>query len=74
MSENDIINRLGGTTEVARICEVTKQAVSQWRTNGIPKAQRKYLRAIRPEAFEEPVKVVAKEESAYLHLPAPRRK
>lgn len=51
MDDKDIIKRLGGTTKVAELCEVTKQAVSQWKTNGIPKTQRKYLRAVRPEAF-----------------------
>jgi hypothetical protein len=46
-----IIDALGGTAEVARLCDISSQAVSQWRTNGIPRAQMKYLRAVRPEAF-----------------------
>lgn len=50
---NEIIDQLGGTSEAAAICEVTDQAVSQWRTNGIPKARLMYLRAIRPEVFKK---------------------
>jgi hypothetical protein len=53
MTESQIIDRLGGTTQVAKLCEITKGAVSQWRTNGIPRATRLYLRAIRPEAFRD---------------------
>jgi hypothetical protein len=50
-TDTEIIERLGGTTKTAVLCEVTAQAVSQWRLNGIPKAQRKFLMAVRPEAF-----------------------
>ena len=50
-TDNEIIERLGGTTKAAAFCEVTAQAVSQWRTKGIPKAQRKFLRVARPEVF-----------------------
>jgi hypothetical protein len=48
----EIIGRLGGTTKTANLCEVSAQAVSQWRHNGIPRTQLKYLRATRPEIFE----------------------
>jgi hypothetical protein len=48
-----IIDRLGGTTEAAGICEVTPGAVSQWLKNGIPPARLMYLKAVRPDAFEE---------------------
>lgn len=50
-TDTEIIERLGGTTKTAVLCEVTAQAVSQWRLNGIPKAQRKFLKAVRPDAF-----------------------
>ena len=33
---NNLIDELGGTTAVAALCFVTKQAVSQWRVRGIP--------------------------------------
>ena len=36
MNTTDIIQTLGGTFAVAKMCGVTPPAVSQWRTNGIP--------------------------------------
>jgi hypothetical protein len=50
-TDNEIIDRLGGTTKTAILCEVSAQAVSQWRLNGIPKTQRKFLQAARPDVF-----------------------
>ena len=52
MNASTIIDRLGGTTAVAELCEVRHQAVSQWRKKGIPKARLQYLRLARPAAFE----------------------
>jgi hypothetical protein len=51
---NTIIDRLGGTSETARICDIKPPSVSQWRTDGIPKAQLKFLRLARPDVFEDP--------------------
>jgi hypothetical protein len=58
MTSDDIIERLGGTAAVAKLCECNPQAVSQWKgldSNGvqrtIPKARELHLRAIRPDAF-----------------------
>lgn len=48
---SEIIDRLGGTVATAELCEVSSQAVSQWRNDGIPQARVMYLRAIRPEVF-----------------------
>jgi hypothetical protein len=48
---NHLIDALGGTNEVAKLCDVRPQAVSQWRSEGIPKARLMYLRAIRPDIF-----------------------
>lgn len=48
---NLIIDRLGGTSETARLCEVKPPSVSEWRHNGIPKAQLRYLKAVRPDVF-----------------------
>jgi len=48
---NRLIDALGGTGVVAGLCEVTTGAVSQWRTEGIPKARLMYLRVIRPDIF-----------------------
>lgn len=49
---NMIIDRLGGTSETARLCEVKPPSVSEWRKTGIPKAQLKFLKLARPEVFE----------------------
>lgn len=51
MTDSDIIDRLGGTTEVARLCNVKPPSVSEWRVNGIPPARRQYLELLRPEVF-----------------------
>jgi hypothetical protein len=50
---NPIIDQLGGTSAVARLCEVTKASVSQWRSAGIPKARLMFLKLARPEVFEK---------------------
>jgi hypothetical protein len=55
--ENDpkkIIELIGGNAETARLCEVTRSAVSQWMVNGIPKAQLKFLKLARPAIFGLP--------------------
>lgn len=46
-----VVQRLGGPSEVARLNGITPSAVSQWVTNGIPKARLLYLKAIRPDVF-----------------------
>ena len=53
MDANKIIDALGGTNEVARVCEVTAQAVSQWRDDGIPKARMMFLKLKRPDVFKK---------------------
>lgn len=52
-SASTVIDRLGGTGRVARICEVSSASVSQWRLNGIPAARRQFLQLLRPDAFRE---------------------
>ncbi len=59
MESEKIIAELGGPSEVARLCEVAPQAVSQWfgtdpktgERRDIPKARLMFLRAIRPDVF-----------------------
>lgn len=46
-----VIDAIGGTVKVARLCSVTKGAVSQWRRDGIPEARLMYLRLLRPDVF-----------------------
>jgi len=53
MDTNKIIDDLGGTGAVAGLCDVTPQAVSEWRKDGIPKARLMYLRLLRPDVFAE---------------------
>ncbi|MEZ7524035.1 hypothetical protein [Burkholderia vietnamiensis] len=48
---NVVIDRLGGTTAVARIFEIKPPSVHEWRTNGIPKGRLQYLRLAHPQAF-----------------------
>ncbi|GAB3109918.1 hypothetical protein GCM10027288_23420 [Bordetella tumbae] len=51
-TDGDLIDALGGTSEVARLCDLTTGAVSQWRTNGIPRAWKKFLRLAKPRIFK----------------------
>jgi len=50
-----LVEKLGGTSAVAELCDVSSQAVSQWKSqNRIPKARLQYLKLLKPKAFEEP--------------------
>lgn len=49
-----IIDELGGTAEVARLCMCQPPSVSEWRKSGIPKARHLYLHAIRPDVVPAP--------------------
>lgn len=51
MDPNKIIDALGGTAAVARMCEITQPSVSEWRKQGIPRARLLFFRAIRPDLF-----------------------
>lgn len=50
--DSEIIDALGGTAAVARLCKVKPPSVSDWRKEGIPSARRMYLQAIHPEVFQ----------------------
>lgn len=52
MDANQIIDALGGTFAVARLCNVRPPSVSEWRRTGIPAARLQFLRLARPEVFE----------------------
>lgn len=54
MNHSEIIDKLGGTAEVARLCEVKPPSVSEWRKDGIPAARLMYLKVIRPDVFKDP--------------------
>jgi hypothetical protein len=55
MTDSEIIERLGGTFAVARLCKVKSPSVSEWKKNGIPQARRQYLELLRPDVFATPV-------------------
>lgn len=48
-----VIDALGGTAEVARLCKINMAAVSQWKENGIPSYRDDFLRLARPDVFED---------------------
>lgn len=54
---NTVIDRLGGTSAVAKICECKPPSVHGWRVHGIPKARLQFLRAVYPHVFENLDKV-----------------
>lgn len=47
-----VIELLGGTVAVSRMCEIQSPSVSRWKRNGIPKDQARYLREVRPDVFQ----------------------
>lgn len=57
MNANKVIDDLGGTAEVAKLCNVSMAAISQWRENGIPDARLMYLKVIRPDVFADKQKL-----------------
>jgi len=44
-TDKEIIELLGGTSKVSRLCKVSPSAVSLWMTRGIPALQMMYLGA-----------------------------
>lgn len=53
INHSEIIDKFGGTVAVARICNVSSQAVSKWRNEGIPEARLMYLKLLKPELFQQ---------------------
>ena len=51
MDPKQIIDDLGGTSKVAELCDITPQAVSQWKEKGIPKPWSKFLALMHPAVF-----------------------
>lgn len=50
--DSTIIDRLGGTGAVARLCEVASPSVTGWKKRGIPQSRVMYLRLLHPEVFD----------------------
>jgi hypothetical protein len=54
MTDSEIIDALGGTLAVARMCDIKGPSVSEWKRNGIPKPWRLYFEQLRPDIFGDP--------------------
>jgi hypothetical protein len=52
--DSKVIDDMGGTSAVARLCKVRPPSVSQWRRTGIPAARRQFLELARPDIFGPP--------------------
>lgn len=52
-SVSTAIARMGGTSAVAKLCEITPASVSGWKHDGMPKSRIKFLRLARPDAFSD---------------------
>ena len=49
--DEKIIELLGGTFAVAKLCKVRPPSVSEWKRTGIPPARKQFLELLRPDAF-----------------------
>lgn len=47
----ELIALIGGNGEMAKLCNVSKSAVSQWIANGVPESRVMFLKLARPKAF-----------------------
>lgn len=63
---NTLIDELGGTTAVARLCQVRPPSVAEWRQRGIPHARLMYLQAL---AHVRPDLAAALEAAGYRRTP-----
>jgi hypothetical protein len=59
--DSALIDRLGGTGEVAALFGVKPPSVSYWRKHGIPKPRMMYLKAVYPAMFSTDGSVVSKQ-------------
>ena len=51
--DSKVISLLGGTSAVARLCQVRSPSVSKWHKSGIPSARRMFLQVLRPDVFKK---------------------
>lgn len=47
-----VIDALGGTNAVARLCGIKSPSVSSWKKNGIPHSWVRFLSLLRPDLFK----------------------
>jgi hypothetical protein len=48
-----LIDALGGNKKVAKTCDISEQAVSQWRKRGMPKPWQKFFKQRNPKLFNQ---------------------
>lgn len=53
ITHSDLLDKIGSSTELAHEFGVTVGAISQWRTDGIPKARLMYLELKYKKAFKD---------------------
>lgn len=53
MNTSELIDALGGNSKVAKTCEISEAAVSQWRKKGMPKPWQKFFKIKRPDIFKQ---------------------
>jgi len=58
--DSALIDRLGGTGEVAEMFGIKPPSVSYWRVHGIPESRKMYLRAVYPALFATDESIVGK--------------
>ena len=57
-TDNEIIDALGGTGAVAKMCGLADPTVSTWRKRRIPKSWARYFQSVRPDLYDlPPVKI-----------------
>lgn len=59
--DSALIDKLGGTGEVAALFDIKPPSVSYWRKHGIPSSRLMYLRAVYPAMFAMDGSVVSKQ-------------
>lgn len=69
-THSEIIDAFGGTSAVSAIFEISSPSVSEWRTNGIPKARLMYLQLLRPDLFATAKRTHPKSPAEQSALPA----
>ncbi|MET3134630.1 hypothetical protein AAKU55_004930 [Oxalobacteraceae bacterium GrIS 1.11] len=55
--DSALIDKLGGTGDVAKMFDIKAPSVSSWRKKGIPKPRMMYLKAVYPAMFAADVSV-----------------
>ena len=71
MEAKQIIKSLGGVSATARLCKISRAAVSQWQADGIPQARMMFLELARPDVFQPPGQATEGTNGAFAQLREP---